>query len=93
MPLRLEVGSGGVQQQLTDQSDKVGIPVNDINELLEEITVWSIHEAANDMQREAAWCIIASIINKHTPGGSGLAGSFVYIDSLPSVRRWRILVE
>jgi len=43
---------------------EIRIPVSDINKLMQNILLWSVRQANNDLQRDAAWHILSIIVNK-----------------------------
>ncbi|KAK0202783.1 Dos2-interacting transcription regulator of RNA-Pol-II-domain-containing protein [Desarmillaria ectypa] len=47
---------------------EVSVPVPSLDGFLDGILKWSLTTADNDIQREAAWKILTSILNKHTAG-------------------------
>ncbi|PBK72546.1 ARM repeat-containing protein [Armillaria solidipes] len=49
---------------------EVSVPVPSLDGFLDDILKWSLTTADNDIQREAAWKILTSILNKHTAGKS-----------------------
>lgn len=44
------------------------VPVPDLNLFLREVYMWSLDSASNDLQRDSAWHILSTIVNKRTEG-------------------------
>ncbi|KAK0239096.1 ARM repeat-containing protein [Armillaria nabsnona] len=56
---------------------EVSVPVPALDGFLDNILKWSLTTADNDIQREAAWKILTSILNKHTAGNPADASGFL----------------
>ncbi|PBK99659.1 ARM repeat-containing protein [Armillaria gallica] len=56
---------------------EVSVPVPSLDGFLDNILKWSLTTADNDIQREAAWKILTSILNKHTAGNPADASGFL----------------
>ncbi|KAF8637616.1 hypothetical protein AX17_002685 [Amanita inopinata Kibby_2008] len=54
---------------------QVRIPVPDLNQFLHNIFAWGLNSADNDLQRNSAWHIVATIVNKRTEDVSGFLES------------------
>ncbi|KAK0501497.1 ARM repeat-containing protein [Armillaria luteobubalina] len=51
---------------------EVSVPVPSLDGFLDDILKWSLTTADNDLQREAVWKILTSVLNKHTAGNHQL---------------------
>ncbi|KAK0188708.1 ARM repeat-containing protein [Armillaria mellea] len=56
---------------------EVSVPVPSLVGFLDDILKWSLTAADNEIQREAAWKILTSILNKHTAGNPADASGFL----------------